>query len=137
VRTFKRRWRNDRTGNFASDFEILPHFAAAPGSSPLDICTGTRYSFLLIRTFRHRGLKLLYRGDPSRVRADQARRLADVLSHLDTAIRVSDLDLPGYRLHALKGNLKGMWSVSISGNWRVVFRFVEGDAFDVDLTDYH
>ena len=71
------------------------------------------------------------------MRADQVRRLADVLGHLDTAIRPSDLDLPGYRFHALKGNLKGMWSVTVSGNWRVVFRFVDGDAFDVDLTDYH
>lgn len=49
----------------------------------------------------------------------------------------SDLDLPGYRLHPLKGNLKGMWSVTLSGNWRIVFRFEDGDAFDVDLVDYH
>jgi proteic killer suppression protein len=56
---------------------------------------------------------------------------------LDTAQRPSDLDLLGYRLHALKGNLKGMWSITISGNWRLVFRFVEGDVFDVDLIDYH
>ena len=47
------------------------------------------------------------------------------------------IDLPGYRLHVLKGRLKGVWSVTISGNWRIVFRFVDGDAFDVDLVDYH
>lgn len=91
----------------------------------------------MIRTFRHRGLKYLYQGDPSKVRADQVRRIADVLSHLDRAQRPPDLDLPGYRLHALKGDLKGMWSVTISGNWRIVFRLVDGDAFDVDLVDYH
>ena len=92
----------------------------------------------MIRTFRHRGLKRLYQqGDPSKVRADQARRIADVLGHLDTAQRPSDLDLPGYRLHALKGGLRGTWSATISGNWRIVFRFVDGDAFDVDLVDYH
>jgi len=59
------------------------------------------------------------------------------LGHLDRARHPSDLDLPGYGLHPLKGDLKGMSSVSISGNWRIVFRFVDGDAFDVDLVDYH
>jgi proteic killer suppression protein len=53
------------------------------------------------------------------------------------AIRPSDLDLPGYRLHPLKGSLKGYWSVTVSDNWRIVFRFEEGDALDVDFTDYH
>jgi toxin HigB-1 len=91
----------------------------------------------VIRTFRHRGLKGLYQGDPSKVRADQVRRIADVLGHLDRAQHPSDLDLPGYRLHLLKGGLKGMWSITISGNWRIVFRFVDGNAFDVDLIDYH
>ena len=105
---------------------------------PIDIRTDTRYGILVIRTFRHRGLKRLYQqGDPSKVRADQTHRIADVLGHLDTARRPSDLDLPGYRLHALKGGLRGTWSATISGNWRIVFRFVDGDAFDVDLVDYH
>jgi proteic killer suppression protein len=91
----------------------------------------------MIRTFRHRGLKRLYEGDPSKVQGGQVRRIADVLGHLDRAQRPSDLDLPGYRLHALKGHRKGMWSVTISGNWRIVFRCTDGDAFDVDLVDYH
>lgn len=68
---------------------------------------------------------------------DLLRRVEDVLAHLDSAARTSDLDLPGYRLHALKGGLKGFWSVSISSNWRVIFRMEDGDAFDVDLLDYH
>ena len=92
----------------------------------------------MIQTIRHRGLKKLFdHDDPSRVRADQVKRISDVLSHLDNAIRPSDLDLPGYRLHPLRGDMKGMWSASISGNWRIVFRFEDGDAFDVDLVDYH
>ncbi len=60
-----------------------------------------------------------------------------MLAHLDSATEPSDVDLPGYRLHPLKGDLKGRWSVTISGNWRITFRFVEGAALDVDLTDYH
>ena len=76
-------------------------------------------------------------GDPSQVRADQAQRIALALADLDDAIKPSDLDLPGYRLHPLKGDLKGFWSISISANWRIIFRFEEGDAYDVDLVDYH
>lgn len=92
----------------------------------------------MIRTFRHRGLKRLFRdGNAGGVRADQIARIKDVLAHLDTALRAADADLPGYRLHALKGDLKGYWSVTISGNWRIVFRFEDGDCFDVDLVDYH
>jgi len=92
----------------------------------------------MIRSFRHRGLKRLYeRNDRSRVRADQAGRLAIALADLDDARKPSDLDLPGYRLHPLKGDLKPLWSISISGNWRIVFRFDERDVYDVDLVDYH
>ena len=92
----------------------------------------------MIRTFRHRGLKRLYeRGDPSRVRSDQAERISLALADLDAAGKPSDLDLPGHRLHPLRGDLKGFWSISISANWRIVFRFEQGDVFDVDLVDYH
>ncbi len=71
------------------------------------------------------------------MRADQAERIALALADLDDAGKPSDLDLPGYRLHRLKGKLKGFWSISISANWRIIFRFEEGDAYDVDLIDYH
>jgi toxin HigB-1 len=92
----------------------------------------------LIKSFRHRGLSQLFQqGESRKLRADQARRIADVLAHLDSAVRPSDLDLQGYRLHALKGPWKGLWSVTISGNWRIVFRVTDGNAFDVDLVDYH
>ena len=77
------------------------------------------------------------RGDPSRVRADQADRIALALADLDDARKPSDLDLPGYRLHRLKGDRNGFWSISISVNWRVVFRFDDGDVYDVELVDYH
>jgi toxin HigB-1 len=92
----------------------------------------------MLRTFRHKGLKRLFEKDnPSGVRTDQVSRIRDVLAHLDRAQWPADLDLPGYRLHALKGDLKGYWSVTISGNWRIIFRFEDGSAFDVDLMDYH
>lgn len=92
----------------------------------------------MIRTFRHRGLKRLYEsGNPGGVRADQVRRIRDILAHLDSATEPSDLGLPGYRLHPLKGDLKGYWSVTVSGNWRITFRLLDGAALDVDLTDYH
>ena len=71
------------------------------------------------------------------MRADHAERIALALADLDEAGKPSDVDLPGYRLHPLKGNLSGFWSLSISGNWRIIFRFEEGDVCDVDLVDYH
>ena len=92
----------------------------------------------MIRSFRHRGLKRMYeRGDASKVGADLTKRTALALADLHDALKPSDLDLPGYRLHPLKGTLNGYWSISISGNWRLTFRFEDGDAYDVDLTDYH
>lgn len=92
----------------------------------------------MLKTFAHKGLKRLFESDdPSGVRADQVRRIRAVLAHLDEAGQPRDLDLPGYRLHALRGSLKGYWSVTVSGNWRIVFRFERGDTLDVDLVDYH
>jgi proteic killer suppression protein len=93
----------------------------------------------MIASFRHRGLRRLYEtGDGREVQQDQLKRIRRILSVLDNAKRVDDIDqLPGMRLHPLKGDLAGFWSVSISGNWRIVFRFKAGDAFDVDLVDYH
>lgn len=103
-----------------------------------DTCADTQYGILMLKTFRHKGLKRLFESDnPSGVRADQVRRIKDVLANLDQARRPSDLDLPGYRLHTLRGEWKGYWSVTISGNWRILFRFEDGDTCDVDLVDYH
>jgi toxin HigB-1 len=92
-----------------------------------------------IRSFRHKGLKRLYeRGERRDVPASLIQRLTDVLLAIDEAQRPQEVGLfPGWRLHPLKGDLKGFWSVSVSGNWRVIFRFEKGDAFDVDLVDYH
>ncbi len=69
--------------------------------------------------------------------SQHAEKLRDILARLDAAAAVADLDLPGFRLHPLKGELKGFWAVTVRANRRVVFRFAEGDAFDVDYIDYH
>ena len=76
-------------------------------------------------------------GDSSKLDGKQIRRISDVLTHLDNALRPGDLDLPGYKLHPLKGDRKSEWAVVVSGNWRIVFRFSDGNAFDIDLEDYH
>ena len=92
----------------------------------------------MIRSFKHRGLKRSYeRDDRSGIRADFADTIQEILTVLDAATVPQELDLPGYRLHALKGDLKGFWSVTVRANWRIIFRFDGPDAFDVELIDYH
>jgi toxin HigB-1 len=92
----------------------------------------------VIRSIRHKGLRGLYEDDdPRGVIRQHAEKLRDILARLDAASAVSDMDLPGLRLHPLKGNLKGFWAVTVRANWRVISRFAEGDALDVDYTDYH
>lgn len=92
----------------------------------------------MIRAFGHRGLKALYDGrTAARVAAQHVEKLHDILALLDRARAPADLDLPGLRLHPLKGKLKGHWAVWVSGNWRVTFRFEDAHATDVDYLDYH
>ena len=92
----------------------------------------------MIKSFRHKGLKRLFEtGDRRGVTPDLADRLRRQLDVLNRARTTRDLNLPGYRLHQLKGNRTGTWSVTVSGNWRVTFTFEGEDAFDVDLEDYH
>ncbi len=71
------------------------------------------------------------------VRGDHADKLGRILARLHAARTVSDMDLPGYRLHLLKGELKGFYAVTVQANWGVIFRFADGDALDVDYLDYH
>ncbi len=92
----------------------------------------------MIVRFRHKGLKLLHeKGDRRRVPSEYADKVGRILARLDEATVPANLDLPGFRLHSLKGDLAGYWSVSVSGNWRIVFRFDGVHARDVDLIDYH
>ena len=92
----------------------------------------------MIRGFRHKGLKRLYqRDDPRGIRPDFQPKVRTILAHLDEAETLQDMDLPGFRLHPLRGDRKGFWSVSVSGTWRIVFRFENGDAYEVELVDDH
>ena len=92
----------------------------------------------MIRKIRHKGLKKLYEEDSAaKVNPDHADKLRRILARLDAASHPQDMDLPGYRLHKLKGEYAGLWAVDVSGNWRIVFRFEAGHATDVDFVDYH
>ena len=92
----------------------------------------------MIRSFRNKGLGRFFRtGDKRGIRPEHAARLSRILDRLDAAVRVKDMDLPGYRLHPLKADRVGEWAVSVSGNWRVIFRFEGPDIVDIDYDDYH
>ena len=92
----------------------------------------------MIDSFSHKGLKRPFKKDDTKgIPPDQREKLENILFVLNRARRPADMDLPGFRLHRLKGDLKGFWSVTVRANWRVIFRFEEGNAYDVDLIDYH
>jgi proteic killer suppression protein len=92
----------------------------------------------MIKSFRHKGLKRLYEDDnPRGVMAEHLMKLRNILARLDAAGSVEDMNLPGFNLHTLKGPLHGFVAVTVRANWRVIFRFVEGHATEVDYLDYH
>ena len=92
----------------------------------------------MIRTFRHKGLeKFFLTGSKGGITVSHAKRLRLILGWLNAAYETYDMALPGLRLHKLTGNLEGYWAVEVSGNWRIIFRFHEHAAWDVDYIDYH
>jgi len=92
----------------------------------------------VIDSFKHRGLKRLYElGDESRINPQHLAKIRDILSVLDVAKEIEAMNLATFRLHPLTGNLDGFWSITVRANWRVIFRFDNGKASDVDLIDYH
>ena len=91
----------------------------------------------MIASFRHKGLKQMFEKGQARLIDPSLRvRVANILAVLDAASGALDLAGPGNRLHELKGDQEGVWSVTVSGNWRITFRFTDGEAHDVDLIDY-
>ena len=92
----------------------------------------------MIKTFRHRGLRELYEyGRSSKVAQGHAPKLLRILTALDRSTGPKGMDFPGFRLHPLKGRMRGHHAVAVAGNWRVTFRFEDGAAVDVDYLDYH
>lgn len=92
----------------------------------------------MIQNIRHKGLRRFFeKGDASRLNPDHVTKLRLMLTVLENASYIEDINFPGSRLHPLRGNLRGFWSVHVSGNWRIVFRFEDGDVYDVDYLDYH
>jgi len=92
----------------------------------------------MILSFKHKGLKKYYEtGSTAGIQPNHEKRIRLILAALDTAQMIDDMDLPGFDLHPLRGDRRGIWSISVSGNWRVTFKFEEGNAQIVNYEDYH
>lgn len=108
------------------------------GTNKLDIRVLLRYTYHMIKSWKHKGLKTFYEANSTKgIQAKHAFRLKIILQRLDAAIVPQDLDLPGMQFHKLKGELKEHYSVSVSGNWRVIYKFEAGHATVVNYLDYH
>jgi len=92
----------------------------------------------MIESIRHKGLARFYESASlAGIQASHARRLRMLLAALNTAIRIEDMDVPGFRLHPLRGDQSGRWSIWVNANWRVTFELREGNVYLVDYEDYH
>ena len=92
----------------------------------------------MIQSFRHKGLRKFFEsGSAAGIQPHHAKRLRMILVALDTALNIEDMDVPGFRLHPLKGSERGRWSVWVNGNWRLTFEFKDGHAYVLDYEDYH
>jgi toxin HigB-1 len=92
----------------------------------------------MIKSFKHKGLEKFFESGNTRgIQASHSKKLRMQLAVLDTAQTIEDIDIPGYQLHSLKGSRKGIWSISVNGNWRVTFEFTDGNIYIVNYEDYH
>ena len=92
----------------------------------------------MIKDFKNKGLRLFFeKGSLAGIQAKHKNKLRNQLAALDTAIFINDMDLPGYKLHSLKGDKKNTWSITVNGNWRITFEFENGNAYIVNYEDYH
>jgi proteic killer suppression protein len=104
----------------------------------IDKCKVTYYICKMIEGFKHKELKKFYEEDDSRkLPPEMVERIRDILTALDAALAVEELNRPSFRLHPLKGALKGNWAVTVRASWRIIFRFANGAATNVDFIDYH
>ncbi len=92
----------------------------------------------MIKSFKHKGLRIFFESGNTRgIQAAHSKKLRMQLAALDSAFTIEDMDIPGYQLHLLKGSRKGVWSISVSGNWGITFEITDGNVFIVDYEDYH
>lgn len=108
-------------------------------NAPIDICNLEGYNVVvMIKSFKHKGLeKFFYTGNKRGIKPEQSNKLASLLDRLNAANDIKDMNYPGSFLHQLRGDKEGQYSVRVSGNWRVFFKFTDGDAYIVDYADYH
>ena len=92
----------------------------------------------VIKSFKHKGVQRFYEsGSTAGIQSAHRKRLRMQLAALNTATTTADMDIPGYKLHKLKGSRKAIWSISVSGNWRITFKFEDGNAYIINYEDYH
>jgi proteic killer suppression protein len=92
----------------------------------------------MIKSFKHKGLEKFYTSGSTRgIQANHAKKLRMQLAALDTAQAIDDIDIPGYRLHQLTGDKRGIWSITVNANWRLTFEFEEGNIYILNYEDYH
>lgn len=92
----------------------------------------------MIKSFKHKGLEKFFEtGNARGIQSNHSKKLRMQLAVLDTSQTIEDVDVPGYQLHPLKGTRKGIWSISVNGNWRVTFEFIDGNVYIVNYEDYH
>jgi len=92
----------------------------------------------MIKSFKHKGLKKYFEsGSTSGIQAKHQHKLRMQLTAIDTAQKIEDIDLPGFKLHSLKGCRTGVWSITVNGNWRITFEYIDGNAYILNYEDYH
>ena len=92
----------------------------------------------MIKSFKHKGLEKFYgSGSTKGIQASHAKKLRMLLAALDTAQSIDDMDIPGYRLHQLTGDRRGIWTITVNANWRLTFEFEEGNVYILNYEDYH
>lgn len=92
----------------------------------------------MIKNFKHKGLQQYFERDSKKgLDHRDLEKIRRILDRLDSSVMITDMDLPGWCFHELKGDRKGIWSVSVRANWKITFRFIKSDAFDINLEDYH
>jgi proteic killer suppression protein len=92
----------------------------------------------MIKSFKHKGLKKFFeQGIPTGIIPEHVEKIRLILGYIDRTKNVDDLNLPGFKLHKLKGNRQDIWSITVRANWRITFMFENSDAYILDYEDYH